>query len=154
LKVTEGCSATVFEEDDFKGQYLTTDKEIAELAKAEPNVDNHISSLKVIPAAGAVQRIGDWLSKKVNGPSKCCITIFEDRNYEGRSKEFCADTPSLGHKFDKISSSIKITEGCVAEVYDEDDYKGNKKTLAMDLKELEGDINMNEKISSLKIHVA
>lgn len=71
------------------------------------------------------------IEKEVTGTQQDlgCVTLFEHRDFKGKSKKFCASHQFVGDDFNDISSSIKIDCDIQSvNIFEHIDYGGKKLT--------------------------
>lgn len=112
---------------------------------------------------------GSYLKKSKSGETTCCVTFYQDLNYQGGSRELCADATYVGDSLNDKITSFKLGDNCdKVTVYQDIDYGGRSKTFTSDVKNLKDycmekscigilcdcDKKWNDRISSVKIFTA
>ena len=77
------------------------------------------------------------------------ILLYEDKDYQGKSKVITGDTPYLGDDFNNIASSLKVPAKYAVILYEQKNYEGDTKVLITSTGYVGKDFN--NKVSSLKV---
>ncbi len=129
LTVSSGCTATLFEHPAYQGNSLSVSSDTAWVGDGWNDI---VSSVRVTR-------------------NNCQVTIFMDAYYQGASQTLRRgshdmNTLSIGND---MLSSLKVSPGCTATLYEHAGYQGESLTISSDTDWIGG--SWNDRISSIKI---
>ncbi len=86
-------------------------------------------------------------------PPELGVTLYVDRNFQGRGERFADDDPDLSDNFvgDDTVTSVWVDPGCQVVLFEEVEYRGRSLTLTGDTPILRGTQIGNDQISSLRV---
>jgi hypothetical protein len=142
LRVSDGCAGVLYSQPDFHGDAQEFGRDEARLDRTGFGADR-ASSVRFYcgdaPGAGATVGGG--------------VTLFEHRDFAGRSQKFTADVIDLQGTQIGVdqASSVKVDPGCRAWLYDETEFYGNYSVIERDEPALRDLTVGSDRVRSLRV---
>ena len=149
LKLSSGCRVAAYDKDNYTGTCKVFTSNQADLGGSGLNSD--IASLEV--QCGTTQ--GPYCPSPAAPPPSTSgwtgVRLYNDINYGGDYATFGPGNHSLGNSpLLNKASSLQVSSGCNATVFDKQDYTGSSRTFTGNVSTL-GGTGLNDDIGSVRV---
>ncbi|MCC6129994.1 MAG: hypothetical protein IT186_08685 [Acidobacteria bacterium] len=153
LRVAEGCTAILFEYQDYKGRSTLFREQDGDLGNSSVG-DNSASSLRLYCGKEHSQDGSD--GPILGQRPRYGATLFRDRSLGGPSETFDQDVPDLSTTVfgARRASSIDVTPGCAATLYEFPFFRGRSVTVRARDNNLGNTAVGEDTVSSLQVRCA
>ena len=143
VRVERGCVARLFRDVEYRGPYTEARGDLPDLRGSSVGNDQ-ASSLQI-------RCDGDW--GVGSGSSGGGVTVYRSTNYGGQSETLSRDVSDMGRTGignDRVRS-VRVPDGCRAELFEDANYRGESVVLFKDLNDLNRTRIGNDRVSSIRV---